>query len=176
MNSELLDESLENYHQRPKDFPSHDMAELLRSADMRHLLRKLILHLSDIANPTKPFKICKLWALKCLDEFFLQGDKEKELGIPLQSLNDRDQVNKSFSQIVFIEFLVAPLTSLSLKVLFPLEPIAAQLLSNIRKWQDLWAAETTPSPPESERSAVEKRIKKIEDRLIGITSRNPSKT
>ena len=28
------------------------------------------------------------------DEFFAQGDKEKELGIPVGMLNDRDKVNR----------------------------------------------------------------------------------
>ena len=37
-----------------------------------------------------------------LEEFFIQGDKEKELCIPVQMLDDRDKVNRAFSQIGFI--------------------------------------------------------------------------
>ena len=88
--------------------------------------------MADISNSLKPFVtwchspniflfipipssqetltlICSKWASVVLDEFFLQGDKEKELGIPVQMLNDRDKVNRPFSQIGFIEFIVSPL-------------------------------------------------------------------
>ena len=33
-----------------------------------------------------------------VDEFFAQGDKEKELGIPVGMLNDRDKVNRRGQQ------------------------------------------------------------------------------
>ena len=37
-----------------------------------------------------------------LEEFFIQGDKKKELCITVHMLNDRDKVNRAFSQIGFI--------------------------------------------------------------------------
>ena len=37
----------------------------------------------------------------CVDEFFAQGDMEKEKGIPVQMLNDRDKVNCQIPQTVF---------------------------------------------------------------------------
>jgi len=42
----------------------------------------LFLHLADVSNSSKPFDICRAWAWRVLDEFFAQGDAEKELGLP----------------------------------------------------------------------------------------------
>lgn len=41
--------------------------------------------------------------------FFLQGDKMKELGLPVPALNDREKTLRATSQIGFIEFIVSPL-------------------------------------------------------------------
>lgn len=33
-------------------------------------IMKALVHAADIGNPARPFEICKLWALKILNEFF----------------------------------------------------------------------------------------------------------
>merc|ERR1712048_1549699 len=70
---------------------------------------ELFLHLADVSNPLKPFKMCQAWAWRILDEFFAQGDEEKRLNLPGGMLNDRDKINRPGSQHGFINFLVAPL-------------------------------------------------------------------
>ena len=40
----------------------------------------LVIHSSDISNPTKPYEIYLIWAHKVMTEFYQQGDKEKPLG------------------------------------------------------------------------------------------------
>eukprot|EP00971_Amphidinium_carterae_P220913 4386090-Amphidinium_carterae.2 len=57
----------------------------------------------------KPWALCEKLAHLCLDEFFAQGDLEKEAGLPVQMLNDRDKVNRPNSQVGFIEFVITPL-------------------------------------------------------------------
>ena len=79
----------------------------------------LMLHVADISNSMKPFRICRIWAWQVLEEFFNQGDQEKKLGVPVQALNDRDKVNRAFSQVGFIEFLVSPLIFVVIKVRWP---------------------------------------------------------
>ena len=68
----------------------------------------LILHFSDIANPAKPFDVYKPWMYTVMEEFFLQGDKEKELGIPISFLCNRETVTIEGSQIGFIDGIVLP--------------------------------------------------------------------
>lgn len=49
-------------------------------------LLSLILHSADLSNPTRPLDYSKKWSMRVLDEFFLQGDKERELGLAISNL------------------------------------------------------------------------------------------
>lgn len=44
-----------------------------------------------------------------LDEFFRQGDAERQHGLPISPLCDRDTTSRPVSQINFLEFVIAPL-------------------------------------------------------------------
>lgn len=48
------------------------------------------------------------WTMQLLEEFFQQGDKERELGLPFSPLCDRNNTLVAESQIGFIEFIVEP--------------------------------------------------------------------
>ena len=48
------------------------------------------------------------WTSSLLEEFFQQGDREKELGLPFSPLCDRNNTLVAESQIGFIEFIVEP--------------------------------------------------------------------
>merc|ERR1719221_1061086 len=144
MNSDVFTDLREFFAVDPTDFPTKEVLDCYQLRDTRQLFVKIMLHLSDICNPTKPFRICQIWAWRCMEECFLQGDQEKALGIPVQSINDRDRVNRIYSQFGFIEFLAAPLAFIVIKVLPPFEPCAEQLVNNVRKWQEVWLGETDP--------------------------------
>jgi hypothetical protein len=68
-----------------------------------------LIHMSDISNPTKPLLIYKLWVDLIMEEFWQQGDKEKELKLPISFLCDRKTTRVSTSQIGFMEGIVIPL-------------------------------------------------------------------
>mmetsp|Transcript_49527 Transcript_49527/g.77224 ORF Transcript_49527/g.77224 Transcript_49527/m.77224 type:complete len:1177 (+) Transcript_49527:90-3620(+) len=166
VNSDLLSESRESYRASDqKDFPSKDVTEVFRQTDTRQLLRKLFLHTADISNPMKPFRICRIWAWKILEEMFIQGDKELELAIPVQALNNREKVNRPMSQVGFIEFLVAPLAFAFAKVIPPFDGCLEQLIDNVKRWQEVWVTETQPN--DDERKPVEERVAKLEKRFLG---------
>lgn len=46
--------------------------------------------------------------MQLLEEFFRQGDKERDLGLPFSPLCDRNNTLVAESQIGFIEFIVEP--------------------------------------------------------------------
>lgn len=71
-----------------------------------------LMHSADISNPTKPLNVYKLWAKKCLDEFFKQGDIERQKGMQISFNCDRNTVHLPKSQLGFIEFIVYPLFSI----------------------------------------------------------------
>ncbi|XP_051266191.1 dual specificity calcium/calmodulin-dependent 3',5'-cyclic nucleotide phosphodiesterase 1A isoform X2 [Dicentrarchus labrax] len=84
----------------------------------------LLLHTADISHPAKRWDIHHRWTTSLLEEFFRQGDKEAELGLPFSPLCDRKSTMVAQSQIGFIDFIVEPtftvLTDMIEKIVTPL--------------------------------------------------------
>jgi len=57
----------------------------------------MAIHLADISNTSKPWKVCKQWVDLLFVEFFEQGDRERELGMPISYLMDRYTTNAAKS-------------------------------------------------------------------------------
>jgi len=101
----------------------------------KNLCMELMLHCCDISNPAKPWEISRDWAFKVLEEFWVQGDQERELGLPITHLCDRYTTNTAKSQIGFIDFIVAPTFEL-MQQAFPKIDIS-NLEINKGKWKEL---------------------------------------
>ncbi|XP_069071326.1 dual specificity calcium/calmodulin-dependent 3',5'-cyclic nucleotide phosphodiesterase 1C isoform X5 [Pleurodeles waltl] len=84
----------------------------------------LLLHTADISHPAKAWDLHHRWTMSLLEEFFRQGDKEAELGLPFSPLCDRNSTMVAQSQIGFIDFIVDPtftvLTDMTEKIVAPL--------------------------------------------------------
>ncbi|XP_051557651.1 dual specificity calcium/calmodulin-dependent 3',5'-cyclic nucleotide phosphodiesterase 1A-like [Myxocyprinus asiaticus] len=84
----------------------------------------LLLHTADISHPAKHWDLHHRWTTSLLEEFFRQGDKEAELGLPFSPLCDRKSTMVAQSQIGFIDFIVVPtftvLTDMTEKIVTPL--------------------------------------------------------
>ncbi|XP_037882129.1 calcium/calmodulin-dependent 3',5'-cyclic nucleotide phosphodiesterase 1B isoform X3 [Glossina fuscipes] len=68
----------------------------------------LVLHCCDISHPAKRWNLHHRWTMLLLEEFFRQGDLERELGLPFSPLCDRNNTLVAESQIGFIDFIVDP--------------------------------------------------------------------
>jgi calcium/calmodulin-dependent 3',5'-cyclic nucleotide phosphodiesterase len=68
----------------------------------------LVLHCADISHPGKPWNIHQTWTQSLMEEFFKQGEKEKDLGLPCSPLCDRENTLVAESQIGFIQYIVEP--------------------------------------------------------------------
>ncbi|XKL69100.1 hypothetical protein PGB90_006869 [Kerria lacca] len=68
----------------------------------------LVLHCCDISHPAKRWDLHRQWTGRLLEEFFRQGDKERDLGLPFSPLCDRNNTLVAESQIGFIDFIVEP--------------------------------------------------------------------
>lgn len=141
------------------DALSEQEVELLSTNEHKKLLGKLLMHTSDISNPVMPFEIAQVWATHVLNEYFAQGEQEKKLGIPVQILNDRDNVNRPHSQIGFIEFIVAPLVTAQVKIIPAWRDTSFNLEENLKRWEAMWQQEVNPS--EQERDKVRERVNKV---------------
>ncbi|KAM6953124.1 dual specificity calcium/calmodulin-dependent 3',5'-cyclic nucleotide phosphodiesterase 1C [Aplochiton taeniatus] len=84
----------------------------------------LLLHTADISHPAKHWDLHHRWTTSLLEEFFRQGDKEAELGLPFSPLCDRKSTMVAQSQIGFIDFIVEPtftvLSDMTEKIVTPL--------------------------------------------------------
>ncbi|XP_059220672.1 dual specificity calcium/calmodulin-dependent 3',5'-cyclic nucleotide phosphodiesterase 1 isoform X3 [Stomoxys calcitrans] len=85
----------------------------------------LVLHCCDISHPAKRWNLHHRWTMLLLEEFFRQGDLERELGLPFSPLCDRNNTLVAESQIGFIDFIVDPSMSVMADMLeHALAPIA----------------------------------------------------
>ncbi|XP_064535121.1 dual specificity calcium/calmodulin-dependent 3',5'-cyclic nucleotide phosphodiesterase 1 isoform X6 [Drosophila montana] len=90
----------------------------------------LVLHCCDISHPAKHWDVHHRWTMLLLEEFFRQGDLEKELGLPFSPLCDRKNTLVAESQIGFIDFIVEPsMTIMSDMLEHILTPIAPAIKS-----------------------------------------------
>ncbi|XP_057379504.1 dual specificity calcium/calmodulin-dependent 3',5'-cyclic nucleotide phosphodiesterase 1-like [Daphnia carinata] len=105
------------------------------SVDKSKIL-SLVLHCCDVAHPSKPWPLHRHWTDLLLEEFFRQGDNEKELGLPYSPLCDRNNTLVAESQIGFIEFIVEPtmavMGDLLDKILIPIRPQSAPIRNDHR--------------------------------------------
>jgi 3',5'-cyclic-nucleotide phosphodiesterase len=110
----------------------------MENPDHRLLAMKCILKVADISNVSRPFEIASKWCDILCDEFFRQGDVEKETGIGLTSpLNDREHVDKPKSQIGFYNFICLPLYQLTARIFPPLQVNAQSVKNNLDVWKSM---------------------------------------
>ncbi|GMH46197.1 hypothetical protein BSKO_14165 [Bryopsis sp. KO-2023] len=118
-----------------------DFTNIFSSAEDRVFLLNMLLHCADISNPVKPLEICKKWADRVLGEFFRQGDLEREKGLSISPMCNRETTSKAASQINFIEFIVAPLYFHVAKIFPELSAAVLNLWDNRRLWDEQYILE-----------------------------------
>ena len=64
-----------------------------------------MVHCSDLSNPTKPLDIYRQWVDRIMDEFFRQGDREREIGMEVSPMCDRYNATIEKSQVNTISYL-----------------------------------------------------------------------
>ncbi|CAE8581114.1 unnamed protein product [Polarella glacialis] len=101
------------------------------------LLEKTFVHMADIGHPLRPVVQHQEWATRVTQEFFAQGDREKDLGFTPIPLFDREKATSmAKSQIGFLNFVVAP-TWAAIATLLGTAALAPQicLQDNLRVWK-----------------------------------------
>ncbi|XP_015117340.1 uncharacterized protein LOC107041345 isoform X2 [Diachasma alloeum] len=117
--------------------------DMERSED-RHFILQISLKCADISNPCRPWDISRKWAYKVCEEFFRQGDYERQLNLPVTPLCDRSSISIPKIQVGFFEFVVTPLYEEWNRFLG--DGLSITLMSHLRanrkRWEALIAQET----------------------------------
>jgi hypothetical protein len=140
---------------------SSSVPECLQDYSNRLLLQEAMLHAADLGNPVMPLKFYEKWVVKVCDEFFSQGDKEKELDMTVSPMCERETTNIPNMQLGFIEFVVAPFY-MTLFNIYPtgLLPLAENLESNFTHYARLRCEEV---PDESVK--LKGRVQKLREKI-----------
>lgn len=81
----------------------------MRRGEDRHFILQIALKCADISNPCRPWDISRKWSHKVCEEFFRQGDYERQLNLPVTPLCDRHTTSIPKIQAGFFKFVVTPL-------------------------------------------------------------------
>jgi len=101
--------------------------------DRIQVLQNMV-HCSDLSNPTKPLDIYRQWVDRLMEEFFRQGDKEREAGMDISPMCDRYNATIEKSQVGFIEYIVHPLWETWADLVYPDCQHILELLESNRCW------------------------------------------
>lgn len=58
-----------------------------------------MVHCADLSNPTKPLELYRHWVSSIMEEFFQQGDREREQGMDISPMCDRHSATIEKSQV-----------------------------------------------------------------------------
>ena len=76
------------------------------------IILSMALKISDISHSAKPKDLHLKWTRLITEEFFLQGDLEKERNLPVSMFCDRHDSNLPKSQIGFLKSICVPMLEL----------------------------------------------------------------
>ncbi|RHY33940.1 hypothetical protein DYB32_001279 [Aphanomyces invadans] len=101
------------------------------------MLMKIIIKCADIGHSSKSTLLHARWSELIIEEFFLQGDEEKELGMEISPFMNRASENSAKNQVGFFEFIILPFFDVVAEILFTpgFKPILDQVHSNYNLWK-----------------------------------------
>ena len=126
------------------------------------------IHAADLGHNSKLFKISIKWVELLSEEFWLQGDKEKSLGISVSFLCDRLNTNVPKGQVNFLTAFILPTFGLMTSMFPGLSFTQKNVENNIKEWQKL-------ADENRQRGWTPKKINKEEEKDIGNNSKKAYK-
>ncbi|KAK0393048.1 hypothetical protein QR680_000032 [Steinernema hermaphroditum] len=139
--------------------------ELDKYNDRIQVLQSMI-HLADLSNPTKPIELYRCWNERICEEYWRQGDREKDLGLEISPMCDRTNVTLEKSQVGFIDYIVHPIFETWADLVYPhAQNILDQLEENRQWYQARIPEETDSARDEGGGEAVQQEKKRTVDQL-----------
>ncbi|KAI7852505.1 hypothetical protein BDC45DRAFT_466054 [Circinella umbellata] len=118
----------------PLDDDFDDNSDKFLDYKERQMLCQIILHGADISNALRPWPICCKWSDLVCEEFFRQGELEKEHGLPVSPNMDRNQVTQTTIGLQFGDFVVSPYFEIFAAMFPKAETLVEELAKNRNEW------------------------------------------
>ncbi|XP_068779012.1 3',5'-cyclic-AMP phosphodiesterase 4A isoform X2 [Struthio camelus] len=118
--------------------------------DRIQVLRNMV-HCADLSNPTKPLELYRQWTDRIMEEFFRQGDKERERGMEISPMCDKHTASVEKSQVGFIDYIVHPLWETWADLVHPDAQDILDALEDNRDWYHGMIPQSPSPPPEAAR-------------------------
>ena len=133
----LLSNKVENSNRNNQFELITDIKNEEATNEEKQALFDYFIHSADLGHNTKIFNISLKWVELLSKEFWLQGDKERQMNLSISFLCDRDTTNVPKSQVGFIGGFIIP-TYNFLVIMFPtLSYTIENAKDNLNRWQKL---------------------------------------
>lgn len=135
------------------------------SKEDRRLLMQVFLHSADLGHAGRPWNIHRVIVAALEEEFFRQGDRERNLGFTISPMMDRSKDSAAAGQGYFLGQLVNPLLKSFCEFLTPSmsTAIKANLESSCARWDELVAKHNKATAQELLKLARSSRSLSLED-------------
>uniref|UniRef100_A0A3B3ZC70 Phosphodiesterase n=1 Tax=Periophthalmus magnuspinnatus TaxID=409849 RepID=A0A3B3ZC70_9GOBI len=142
--------------------------------DRIQVLRNMV-HCADLSNPTKPLAVYRQWTERIMEEFFRQGDKERERGMEISPMCDKHTASVEKSQVGFIDYIVHPLWETWGDLVHPDAQEILDTLEDNRDWYQSTIPQS-PSPPPLKDKELNACMDKFQFELTLDDSSEPEQT
>ncbi|KXZ51294.1 hypothetical protein GPECTOR_13g781 [Gonium pectorale] len=119
------------------DAPASSHAPRPKDETERTLSLQIALKCADLGHLGEELEVHSRW-IRCLEEeFFLQGDRERQLGLPISPLFDRAKQGVSKSQVGFFDFIALPLVHAMAGAFPGAKPLMDSFVANYEHWRSV---------------------------------------
>ncbi|XP_028568502.2 3',5'-cyclic-AMP phosphodiesterase 4A isoform X4 [Podarcis muralis] len=132
--------------------------------DRIQVLRNMV-HCADLSNPTKPLELYRQWTDRIMEEFFRQGDKERERGMEISPMCDKHTASVEKSQVGFIDYIVHPLWETWADLVHPDAQDILDTLEDNRDWYHSMIPQSPSPPPDDTEKDDEACLEKFQFEL-----------
>ncbi|XP_016131443.1 cAMP-specific 3',5'-cyclic phosphodiesterase 4A-like [Sinocyclocheilus grahami] len=132
--------------------------------DRIQVMRNMV-HCADLSNPTKPLAVYRQWTERIMEEFFRQGDKERERGMEISPMCDKHTASVEKSQVGFIDYIVHPLWETWGDLVHPDAQEILDTLEDNRDWYQSTIPQSPSPPPDGPDNELESCTNKFQFEL-----------
>ncbi|XP_044222932.1 cAMP-specific 3',5'-cyclic phosphodiesterase 4D isoform X1 [Thunnus albacares] len=123
-------------------------------SDRIQVLQNMV-HCADLSNPTKPLELYRQWTDRIMVEFFTQGDRERDKGMEISPMCDKQNASIEKNQVGFIDYIVHPLWETWADLVHPDAQEILDTLEDNREWyQSMIPHSPSPHPEGPEEGAL----------------------